>query len=68
MKISKKKLNIILARKQITTIGLARSYGVSRTRMVSILKLEQLTPVCAGRLAKALDVDVTEILEDEEVV
>ena len=68
MEISKRKINIILARKQMTTIELAKNYGVSRARILAILKSEELTPVCVGRLAKALDVDVTEILEDEEVV
>ena len=68
MKISRKKLNIILARKQLQVSELAEVYGVSRERMHAILRQDVMSPKCAGRLAKALDVDVTEILEDEEVV
>ena len=43
---------------------LAKAYGVSRARMSGILSQREVTAVCAGRLAKALKVDVTEIIED----
>lgn len=64
MKISKEKINMQLARKQMTLTALAEKYGVSRPRMTIILGNRELTPVCVGRLAQALDVDITEILED----
>lgn len=63
MKISREKINIELARKKMTVAALAEAYGVSRARMNVILNSQVLTPVCAGRVASALGVDVTEIME-----
>lgn len=65
MRMSRKKVNIALARKQMTVTELAEAYGVSRARMNVILNSQAVTPVCAGRVAKALDVDVTEIIDQE---
>ena len=64
MQLSKNKINVAIAKEQITIIKLAERYGVSRSRMNLILNSREVTPVCAGRLAKALNVDVTELLED----
>ena len=47
----------------MTVTALAEAYGVSRARMNMILNQREVTPLCAGRLAKALGVDVTEIIE-----
>nr|WP_296039226.1 helix-turn-helix domain-containing protein [uncultured Enterocloster sp.] len=49
----------------MTVTAMAEAYGVSRTRMNTILNQREVTPVCAGRIAKALGCDVTEILETE---
>ena len=49
----------------MTVTELAEAYGVSRARMNVILNSQVVTPVCAGRVAKALDVDVTEIIDQE---
>ena len=65
MRMSRKKVNIALARKQMTVTELAEAYGVSRARMNVILNSQVVTPVCAGRVAQALDVDVTEIIDQE---
>lgn len=64
MELSRKKINIALAQKVMTVAQLAKAYGVSRSRMNVILNQREVTPVCAGRIAKALGVDVTEILAD----
>ena len=64
MQLSKNKINVAIAKEQITITKLAERYGVSRSRMNLILNSREVTPVCAGRLAKALTVDVTELLED----
>lgn len=64
MKISREKINIELARKEMSVTALANSYGVSRARMNVILNQREVSTISAGRLAKALRVDVTEILED----
>ena len=65
MKLSREKADIAMARKCITVTELATEYGVSRARMNVILNSQKVTPLCAGRIAKALDCDVTEILADE---
>ena len=64
MKVSKNKIDLARAHRCMTVSGLAEAYGVSRTRMNMILNQREVTVVCAGRLAHALGVDVTEIIED----
>lgn len=64
MKISREKINIELARKEMSVTAFANVYGVSRARMNVILNSREVSTVSAGRLAKALGVDVTEIIED----
>lgn len=64
MKLSRTKIDMQMARKQLTVSALAEKYGVSRSRMTIILNNSDATPICAGKLAQALKVDITEILED----
>lgn len=64
MRVSKDKIDIARANRCMTVAGLAEAYGVSRVRMNTILNQREVTPVCAGRIARALGVDVTEIIED----
>ena len=64
MKVSKNEIDLAGANRCMTVSGLAEAYGVSRTRMNMILNQREVTVVCAGRLAHALGVDVTEIIED----
>ena len=63
MKVSKEKIDIARANRCMTITELAEAYGVSRTRLNMILNQREVTVVSAGRLAKALGVDVTEIIE-----
>ena len=63
MKVSKDKIDIARANRCMTITELAEAYGVSRTRLNMILNQREVTVVCAGRLAKALGVDVAEIIE-----
>lgn len=65
MKLDRKKIYIILSRKLMTVTELAEVYGVSRARMNVILNQREVSIVSAGRMAKALNCDVTEILEEE---
>lgn len=65
MKLSREKVELKRAAKCMTVSAMAEAYGVSRARMNVILNQREVTPVCAGRIAKALGVDVTEILEAE---
>ena len=63
MRLSRESVNLARANRCMTVTALAEAYGVSRTRMNMILNQREVTPLCAGRLAKALGVDVTEIIE-----
>lgn len=65
MVLSKNKIEIILARKKMSRTQMAKTAGVSRNRIYVILKSRNVTPAVVGRIAEALDVDVTEILEEE---
>lgn len=64
MKISREKINICLARQCMSVSALAKKYGVTRSSMSAILNKKDINTVCLGKLAKALNVDVTEIMED----
>lgn len=64
MKISRNKIDICRARRKKSISDLAEAYGVSRARMNVILNQKEVSVVSAGRLAEALGVDVTEIIED----
>lgn len=64
MNLNRDKINLAMARRKMTIAQMAQAYGVSRARMNVILNSAKVTPATAGRLADALDVDVTEIIED----
>ena len=64
MKLLRNKIDIARANRCMSISELAKAQGVSRARMSGILSQREVTAVCAGRLAKALKVDVTEIIED----
>ena len=63
MKIDRGKINICMARKKMSVQALADAYGVSRARINVVLNQREVSTVSAGRLADALGVDVTEIIE-----
>ena len=64
MKLDREKINILMARKQMTVQKLAEAYGVSRNRINVLLNQREVSTVSAGRLAAALECDVTDIIED----
>lgn len=64
MKLDKKKVQLAWARSEKTAMQLAQIYGCTQQGMVSLLNKTSVTPATAGRLARTLGVDVTEILED----
>ena len=64
MKLSREKIDLCRAQKCYSISDLAKAYGVTRTRMQNILNQREVTPMVAGRMAAALGVDVTEILEN----
>lgn len=65
MKISRRKIDIVLARNKMTIPQLTESYGVSRARMFAILNSQSVTPATVGKLADALGCDVEDIIEEE---
>jgi DNA-binding Xre family transcriptional regulator len=64
LKISRDKVDICMSRKKMTVQALADAYGVSRSRINVLLNQREVSTVAAGRLAEALGVDVTAILEE----
>lgn len=63
MTISDNKLRLELARHNMTMGELAAAIGISRSRVYTIRNSKNITPKSAGLIAKALGVDVTEIIE-----
>lgn len=65
MKISKNKLNVALARKQWNQRDLRDNAIVSAQTILNLNKGKSVMPATVGKIAAALGVDVTEIIEDE---
>lgn len=64
MKISKKKLEIAMARAKLNRNELAEKAGMPVPTICTVARRESCKPGTVGRIADALGVDVTEILED----
>ena len=64
MRISKKKLELAMARAKINRNELAERAKMPVPTICSALKRGTCKPCTVGTLAEALGVDVTEILED----
>ncbi len=65
MKISNAKLNVALARKQWNQRDLRDNAVVSAQTILNLNKGKTVMPATVGKIAAALGVDVTEIIEDE---
>lgn len=66
MRIDKKKIDIILAKKELTKKDLCEMIRMSQVRMQAILNAERLQPKTIGKIAKALNVHVEDIIETKE--
>lgn len=66
MKINKYNVEVIMARKCIDLEQLSLDYGASKSSVLHLLRCKRCFPKSAGKLAKALGVDVTEITEPED--
>ena len=66
MRIDREKVDLILAEKLMTTQDMAENIGISVQCVRQNLNRQNVRPTTAGRVAKALGVDVTEILKDGE--
>lgn len=65
MRINDMKFNIALANSGLTITQAAERAGVSRQRYSVILNQKNVTPQAAGKIAKGVGVNVTEIIESE---
>lgn len=63
MNVSKKKIEIVMARNKKTVNNIVAS-GMGRTTYGKIIRNQSGRPGTVGRLAEILGVDVTEIIED----
>ena len=63
MTINKMKFEIAMAREAVTKTEISNRAGVSRGRLNVILNSKNVTPIVAGRIATALNTDVTEIID-----
>ncbi len=66
MKADRKKLELAMARACMNTGDLVKTSGMPRPTVNNVITGRNVTPATMGRIARALDVDVTDILEVEE--
>lgn len=66
MRINDNKFEIALANSGLTIEQAAVRAGISRQRYAMILNQKRVTPQAAGKVARSLGVDVTEIIETED--
>lgn len=66
MKVDRKKLFIAMARAELNRDMLAAKAGMPIPTVCNALHRGSCRPATLGRIAKALGVDVTEILADED--
>lgn len=64
MKIECKKLRLIMARNCLNTKELQEAAKIPRSTINNAISGRSVSPKTAGAIAKALDIDVTEILEE----
>ena len=64
MKICKRKLEIAMARSKLNRNTLAEMAGIPIPAVCNVYKRGSCKPATAGKIAQALGVDVTEIIED----
>ena len=65
MTINDTKFDIALANSGLSISEAAARAGISRQRFCAILNQKRSTPQSVGKIAKALNVNVTEIIETE---
>lgn len=65
MKADTNKLRLAMARACMNTQDLARAAAMPPQTVNGVLRERGVRPATLGRIAKALDVDVTEIIKEE---
>lgn len=66
MKVNRNKLRLAMARACMNTIDLSVKAEIPVQTINGVLRGRSIRPATLGRIAKALGVDVTDILEKEE--
>jgi|BioPla2DNA2_1021312.scaffolds.fasta_scaffold71619_2 transcriptional regulator with XRE-family HTH domain len=65
MKVSRKKIQLIMAKQQLNQKGLAELSGIPASTISYILSVERTTPMTLGKLAEALKEDPSELIGEE---
>ena len=65
MEISKQKIQIEMAKLGLNLTALANLSGISRQSLSTIMGRGSCSPVNAGKIAKALSCDVTDLIDME---
>ena len=63
MNLSKEKIKLVMARNELTVTELAERCKLSRQRINHIFNSKNVAPKTAGKIARALECDVTDIIE-----
>lgn len=66
MKANRKKLKLAMARACMSTGDLIKKSAMPRPTVNNVIMGRDVRPATLGKVARALDVDVTDILEVEE--
>ena len=66
MKADRKKLELAMARACMSTGDLVKKSAMPRPTVNNVIMGRDVRPATIGKIARALDVDVTDILEVEE--
>ena len=66
MKADRKKLELAMARACMNTADLVKMSAMPRPTVNNAIVGKSVSPATLGRIARALDVDVTDIMEVEE--
>lgn len=66
MKVDRQKLELAMARACVNSAELSASAGLPRPTVNNAISGRSVRPATAGRIAKALGVDVADILEKKE--
>ena len=66
MKISKEKIELILAKKNLKVVEAAKIMGMTRQNFSTIKNRGTCTPATAQKIANGLGVDVEELVEMED--
>lgn len=66
LKIDKIKFNILLAKNQITIKDLANKSGLHVATLRRVARGKVFTPLTVGKIARALDVEVVDLLANEK--